>query len=173
VTRRARRLAGCVLATLALALVGSACGNERVAGMAGTRIEQLPADFVPSELQGLPVAQEDMTDTVARSKDAFIESVGMYSMRRDDLLQATLQVSKFTENAPVDRPGFRSSLVSQVGGRRVQSYRMGTSTVYRTTGRKQVVSLWFKDRHMFVLSVRDTYETPRSLLREALAIDPA
>lgn len=166
-----RRVAGCVVAVAALA--ASACGNERVSGTAGDRIVQLPADAVPSELLGLPIAQEDMTETVSRSQDAFVESVGLYSMRRDELLQATLQVSRFRENAPVDEAGFRSSLVSQIGGTRVQPYRMGEDTVYRTTGRKQVISLWFKGRHLFVLSVRDTFETPRSLLREALAIEPA
>ena len=168
---RARRVAGCVLVLLTFAT--SACGNERVTGTAGKSIEQLPPDFVPGELLGLPVAQEDMTETVSRSQDAFIESVGLYSMRRDDLLQATLQVSRFREDAPVEEASFRSSLVSQIGGTRVQSYRMGDETVFRTTGRKQVISLWFKGRHMFVLSVRDTFETPRSLLRESLAIEPA
>jgi hypothetical protein len=171
VNRLARRLAGCAL--VAAALTGSACGGDRVSGTSGDEIAQLPSTLVPTELQGLPVSQEDMTDTVSRSKDAFIESVGLYSMRREDLLQATLQVSKFRDNAPINRPGFRVSLVNQIGGSRVQPYRMGKETVYRTTGRKQVISVWFKDDHMFVLSIRDTYETPRSLLREALEIDPA
>ena len=170
-TRLARRVAGCALAAAALA--GSACGSDRVDGTSGKQIDQLPASLVPTELHGLPVAQEDMTDTVSRSEDAFIESVGLYSMRREDLLQATLQVSKFRQDAPIERAGFRTSLVNQIGGSRVQPYRMGEETVYRTTGRKQVISVWFKGDHMFVLSVRDTFETPRSLLREALEIDPA
>jgi hypothetical protein len=166
-----RRALGVALAVVALG--GAACGNDRVDGTAGSRIEQLPATLVPSELLGLPVAQEDMRDTVSRSKDAFIESVGLYSMRRDELLQATLQVSRFSKDAPIQRAAFRQSLVSQIGGRRVQSYRMGEETVYRTTGRKQVISLWFKGHDLFVLSVRDTFESPRSLLRAALEIDPA
>jgi hypothetical protein len=161
-----------VVALVLLSVTAAACGNDRVDGTAGSRIKQLPATFVPSELLGLPVAQEDMKATVSRSKDAFIESVGLYSMRRDDLLQATLQVSHFSKDAPVARAGFRQSLVSQIGGSRVQPYRMGTATVYRTTGRKQVISLWFKGRDLYVLSVRDTFETPRSLLRAALEIKP-
>jgi hypothetical protein len=32
--------------------------------------------------------------------------------------------------------------------------------------------MWFRDRHLFVLSARETYESPRALLREALEIDP-
>ncbi len=166
-----RRATG--LALVALFLAGAACGNDRVAGTAGDKIEQLPADYVPSELLGLPVTREDMTDTVSRSQDAFIDAVGLYSMRRDDLLQATLQVNKFRSNAPMDKAGFRTSLVNQIGGSRVQSFRMGDSTVYRTTGRKQVISLWFKGDVLFVLSVRDTFETPRTLLRQALEIEPS
>lgn len=170
-TPRARRLAGSVLALFVLA--GAACGNERVSGTAGDEIEQLPPDAVPGELLGLPVTQEDMTETVSRSQDAFIERVGLYSMRRDELLQATLQVSEFRDNAPLDDAGFRSTLVSQIGGTRVQAYRMGEETVYRTTGRKQVISLWFEGRRLYVLSVRDTFESPRTLLRAAIESETA
>ena len=167
----ARRAAAVGLALCALA--GSACGGDRVAGTSGKSIKQLPADVVPTELLGLPLAQEDMSATVARAEDAFVESVGLYSMRRDELLQATLQVSKFRSNAPVKTSKFRSSLVNQIGGTRVQRFRMGDDVVYRTTGRKQTISMWFRDDYLFVLSARETFESPRSLLREALEIEPA
>ena len=41
-----------------------------------------------------------------------------------------------------------------------------------TTGTKQQISIWFRDRYMFVLSVRDDYLQPRALLRAALEIKP-
>jgi hypothetical protein len=167
----ARRLAAAGLA--AISFVTVACGQDEVEGTAGKQIKQLPADVVPGELLGLPLAQEDMSATVARAEDAFVESVGLYSMRRDDLLQATLQVSKFRSNAPVETSKFRSSLVNQIGGTRVQRFRMGDDVVYRTTGRKQTISMWFHGRYLFVLSARETFESPRSLLREALEIEPA
>ena len=169
---RARNLAASV-ALAAAALGASACGGEAVAGTAGKEIEQLPADLLPSELLGLPVVQEDMSGTVASVEDAFVEAVGLYSMRREDLLQATLQVSRFREDAPVEKAGFRSSLVNQIGGTRVQRFRMGDDVIYRTTGRKQTISMWYQGEYLFVLSARETYESPRALLREALEIDPS
>jgi hypothetical protein len=170
VTGTRRRALGAALVLFALA--GTACGGDRVEGTSGKQIKQLPADTVPAELLGLPLAQEDMSGTVAGVEDAVVVSVGLYSMRRDDLLQATLQVSRFRDNAPVEQSKFRSSLVNQIGGTRVQRFRMGDDVVYRTTGRKQTISMWFRDRHLFVLSARETYESPRALLREALEIDP-
>lgn len=168
----ARHLAAVVaLATTALGV--TACGGDAVAGTAGKEIEQLPADLVPAELLGLPVVQEDMSATVASVEDAFVEAVGLYAMRRDDLLQATLQVSRFRKDAPVEEAKFRSSLVNQIGGRRVQRFRMGDETIYRTTGRKQTISMWYHGDYLFVLSARETFEAPRALLREALEIEPS
>ena len=157
---------------IATGVFTAGCGAGRVDGTAGEVIEQLPADFMPSEIRGLPVTREDMSDSIAGVEDAFVESVGLYAMRRDELVQATLQVSLFRENAPLHTARFRTSLVSQIGGAKAQAFRMSEDTVYRTTGRKQVISLWFRDQYMFVLSVRDTYEEPRGLLRAALEIEP-
>lgn len=162
-----------VVAALMLAAGLGACGGKAVAGTSGKEIKQLPPDFVGSELLGLPIAQEDMTATVARADDAFVESIGLYSMRRDDLLQATLQVSKFRSNAPIEKASFRSSVVRQIGGRTIETFRMGSTTVYRTTGRKQTISLWFRGRYLFVLSVRESFTQPRTLLRAALEVKPA
>jgi hypothetical protein len=161
-----------VVIGLALVFMAGACGNARVEGTAGRLIKTLPAEMVPSELLGLPVTQENMSASLSTQKDAFVEAVGLYAMRRADLVQATLQVSRFRSNAPIDKASFRTSVVSQIGGRRSQQFRMGSSTVYRTTGRKQVISLWFRDHYLFVLSVRDTFDQPRSLLRETLKVTP-
>jgi hypothetical protein len=49
---------------------------------------------------------------------------------------------------------------------------MGDHQVYLTTGRRQSVAVWWKGRHLFILSSREEFETPRSLLRAALEIEP-
>jgi hypothetical protein len=157
---------------LVLVFVSGACANARVQGTAGRSIKDLPPELMPADLLGLPVTKENMSASLATQRDAFVEAVGLYAMRRSDLVQATLQVSRFRPNAPIDQASFRSSVVSQIGGQRSQQFRMADSTVYRTTGRKQVISLWFHGRYLFVLSVRDTFDHPRSLLREALAVKP-
>jgi hypothetical protein len=167
------RRAAAALAVVLVASTLAACGGSRVQGTAGKQIKQLPPDLVPVELLGLPVTQEDMSGTVARSNDAFVDAVGLYAMRRDELLYATLQVSRFRSNAPVKEAKFRSSLITQIGGSTAEPFRMGADTVYRTTGRKQTITVWFRDRYMFVLSVRESFEQPRSLLRQALEVKPA
>ena len=164
-----RVVAGLLLvATMAL----SGCGDDGAAAE-GTRakdIEQLPADLVPAELLGLQTKQEDIGDALATTKRAYIDSVGLYSFRREDLLQATLQVSRFNDDAEFESPGFRRSVVSQIGGSVPKRVRIGKETVYLTTGTKQTLAMWYRGRNLLILAVREDYEQPRTLLREALRI---
>ena len=163
---------------LFVVLVGSlagACGGESPIsiGARGEDIEQLPPDTVPSELLGLKVTQEDMTASLAGSKDSYVDGVGLYAYRsEDDLLQATLQVSKFIDDARYRDAGFRSSVVAKIGGSVPRLVRLGDQRVYLTTGSKQQIAVWFRDEYLFVLSSRDDFTQPRALLREALDIRP-
>jgi hypothetical protein len=43
--------------------------------------------------------------------------------------------------------------------------------VYLTTGNDQNIFMWFADRGFFVLSVRDDYEFPRTLLRRLVEME--
>lgn len=169
-----RRLAACALFAF-VATVASGCGGNPIAGLGarGEDIEQLPADAVPSELLGLKVTQEDMTTSLAGSKDSYVDGVGLYAYRsEDDLLQATLQVSKFIDDARYRDAGFRSSVVAKIGGSVPRVVRLGDQRVYLTTGSKQQIAVWFRDQYLFVLSSRDDFTQPRALLREALEIRP-
>jgi hypothetical protein len=172
-TMRLRRVVP--LLALVVALSG-ACGNGTSIvgiGASGKEIEQLPADLVPSELLGLKATQEDMAPSLAGSKDSYVDGVGLYAYRsEDDLLQATLQVSKFVDSARYDEAGFRSSVVSKIGGSLPRQVRLGDEFVYLTTGSKQQIAVWFRDEYLFVLSSRDDFTKPRALLREALKIEP-
>jgi hypothetical protein len=126
---------------------------------------------VPDNLLDLAVQKEDVS-VVENTKRPFVEAVGLYSLRRDDLLQATLQISRFTEEADATSTKFRQSVVTQIGSTTPRLFRVGDRTVYLTTGRRQSVAVWWEDRYLFVLSSRDDYETPRGLLRAALDIEP-
>jgi len=44
--------------------------------------------------------------------------------------------------------------------------------VWATTGTKQQLFVWFRERHLMVLAVRSDFTQPRTLLREALEIEP-
>ncbi len=172
-SRALTRVSSVALAVGLLAL--PACGNDDEALADATpakQIRQLDASIIPSELLGLPVTQEEQAATLARAERSYVGAVGLYSLRRDDLLQATLQVSEFNENANVSDPKFRGSLLGQIGGSKPKAVRMGKDTVYLTTGTRQRISIWFRDRYLFILSTRDEYTQPRTLLREALEIQP-
>ena len=48
---------------------------------------------------------------------------------------------------------------------------MGEQQVFILAGDRQGLSVWFKDQHMFVLSSREDFDFPRSLLRDAIALE--
>jgi hypothetical protein len=108
--------------------------------------------------------------SVAKVNSTFIDALGLWSLRSDDLVQATLQVSRFSDGARFEESDFRQSVVNQIGSARPRTFRLGTRTVYLTTGTKQSIAVWFKGPHMFVLASRSDYDEPRTLLREVLEI---
>ena len=151
---------------LVLALGVGACGTG-TGNAAAKKIKPLGADIVPAEMVGLRVTPED-TKVVNSTDDPFVEAVGLYGLRKGDLLQATLQVSRFTAEANVKSSRFRTQVVQQIGSSEPKTYRMGEQTVYLTTGLRQSVAVWFKGRHLFVLSSRQDFNQPRTLLRAAI-----
>lgn len=169
--RFARRL-GAGLLIAVLGLTATACGGDGDES-AATKIEVLPKDLLPASMAGLRVASEDIEGTVKGAKRrSYLDSAGLYSFRtEDDLLQATLQVSKFSEEAQFKDPKFRQSVLQQIGSTVPRAFRMDEQTVYLSTGKSQNVVIWFKGEYLFVLSSREEFGRPRTLLREAIDLD--
>ena len=155
-----------------LAVLTAACGGGDDTA-APTKIELLPNDLLPASMAGLRVAPEDIAGTVKGAKrQSYLDSAGLYSFRtEDDLLQATLQVSRFDDKARYHDPDFRQSVLLQIGSTVPRAFRMGDQTVYLSTGRRQNVVIWFKDKYLFVLSTREEFGRPRTLLREAIDLE--
>lgn len=155
-----------------LAVLTAGCGGDEPTA-APTKIELLPKDLLPASMAGLRVAPEDIEGTVKGAKrQSYLESAGLYSFRtEDDLLQATLQVSKFDDVARYKDPDFRQSVLLQIGSTVPRAFRMGDQTVYLSTGRRQNVVIWFKEKYLFVLSTREEFGKPRTLLREAINLE--
>ncbi|MGH8993426.1 MAG: hypothetical protein ACRDYV_10495 [Acidimicrobiia bacterium] len=175
-----RRPASLVVA-LALAAAGLAgCGRSDAAvdPVAGRSVKMLELASLPGEILGLAVQKEDVTDSVAKVNSTFVDALGLWSLRTasseggGDLVQATLQVSRFSEGARFEQADFRQSVVNQIGSARPRTFRLGQRTVYLTTGTKQSIAVWFKGSHLFVLASRSDYDQPRTLLREVLEIKP-
>ncbi len=162
-------------AALALAVaVLAGCGRSDAAvdPVAGKKVKVLELSSLPPEVLGLAVQREDVAGSVAKVSSTFIDALGLWSLRSDDLVQATLQVSRFSEGARVEEADFRQSVVNQIGSARPRTFRLGKRTVYLTTGTKQSLAVWFKGAYLFVLASRSDYDQPRTLLREVLEIEP-
>lgn len=164
-----------VAAAIAVAVAGGACTNARsihTDATPGKQIKQLPTDLLPGEVFGLKVSREDMSKTLANTRRSYVDAVGLYGLRKDDLLEATLQVSRLNSHADFESPAFRRELVGKIGASLPREVRVGPDTVYLSVGTKQTLSAWFRGRNLLVLAVRDEYGQPRALLRQALRLNP-
>lgn len=169
---RLARFALVVVTASVLAACGGGAPNSKFRGTAGTKIQSAAAVAVPSEVLGLAVKPEDITKTVSNAQRAYIDSLALYGMRSDNLLQATLQVSRFNADAKYQTDRFRLAVVNQVGSRRPTALTVQDQPVYLTAGNRQRIYVWFKGRYFFVLASREDFGSPRALLRTLLEIKP-
>lgn len=158
---------------MGMALIAVSCGDgSSAAEDAGGTVEVLDAGVVPETLLGLAVTSEELPETLADVQRSYLDGVRLFGIRDGELLVATLQVGRFRDGADVGSDSFRARLLQQIGGAQPRQARMGDDTVFLTTGVKQDLTVWFRDRHLFILGTRQEFDRPRSLLREALALDP-
>lgn len=162
---------GAVVAA-ALALAGCARSDASVAPTPGKAVKALEIPNLPADLLGLKIAKEDVSQDLAKVPKAFVDSLALYSLRHNDLVMATLQVSRFNDGADIGAEKFRQTVVNQIGSSAPRTVRLSGETVYLTTGTKQSIGVWFKGRYLFVLATRGDYDEPRTLLRRALEIQP-
>ena len=151
---------------------GCKAKEPQIVGIAGSKIAKLSPELIPSEILGLRVVPEDVTASLKDSNRSFADAVGLYSLRTDDLVLATVQVSRFLPGADVDSSHFRRSIVEQIGSSRSRETRWGGESVWLTTATKSKVAIWFRGNYLFHLSMRDEFDRPRTLLRELLAVKP-
>jgi len=161
-----------IVVVAALALAGCTRSDASVAPTPGKAVKTLDIPNLPPNLLGLKIAPENVSDDLAKVPKAFVDALSLYSLRHNDLVMATLQVSRFSAGADAKADKFRQTVVNQIGSSAPRTVRLGASTVYLTTGTKQSIAVWFKDRYLFVLATRADYDEPRTLLRKALEIQP-
>jgi hypothetical protein len=167
------RLATLVVAAgLALGSLGlTACGDSAADDISETSSKP-PEVQLPSKLLGLNVGSEDIKSEITETDQPYIDSVGLFSFRQGkNLLQATLQISRFTPEADAESNDFRGAIISRIGTTNPREIRVGDREVFLTSGRNQVVFIWFEERGFFVLTARRDYSFPRTLLRRLLDLD--
>jgi hypothetical protein len=174
VTRRGLFVAVGLAAVVALGSV-AACGGSGGAqargddgvGIATKNVAALDA-HLPTTVLGLAVAREDVSSTLKKGRRTYLDELSVYSLRSDDLLQATLQVSRLAANSDWRSAQFRRVIVEQIGGTRPREVRLDHDIVYMSAGTNQRLAVWFRGRYLFVLSTRPEFPKPQGLLRTLL-----
>ena len=164
---RGRRIVGLLLAVVAIAGCGGG-GDDPEA----REVEALDPGMLGRRVLDLDVSVENVADELARETDVYVDGLTLFSLRRQKLLMATLQVARLDDRAEVQDPAFRRSFVQSLGGTEPRQVRLGGIDLWTTTGNDQELAVWFDDAHLFVLSTRKDYERPRQLLRTVLEVEP-
>lgn len=149
-------------------VVFAACGPGAAESGPGTASSAVIA--LPNQVLGLAVKSEDVAKQTKGIKRSYTDSVALFSFRENDLLRASLQVSRLNSLARPKSEGFRKSVIELVGGSTPLKVRAGDVTVYTTSGNKQNIFVWFRDKGMFILSVHQDYEFPRTLVRKIIPL---
>jgi hypothetical protein len=156
-----------------VALVLGACSSPRTASP-GTVAGDVPAPVVslPKQLLGLEIVAENVDAKLEGIRGSYLDGVGLYSFRQsDELLRATLQVGRFNAVAEPDEARFRNQVIAGLGSTVPEELRLGKERVYLTSGNEQNIFAWFDDEGFYVLSVRNDYPFPRTLLRRLVTAD--
>jgi hypothetical protein len=166
------RIVRALVALAALGMLASGCSSEdKAAATVADKVKPLDASFVPDKLLGYPLSPEK-TDNRGDVERSYIEAVRLYSLRDGDQLVATLEVGRFVDGVEWNKRAFQRGVLNQIGASKPNRLRLGEDTVFATAGVKQRLAVWFRDGYLFVLGTRDEFTKPRTLLREALEIQP-
>ena len=154
------------------ALVLSSCGGGD-SSSAPRNVEEITVDVLPASVMGMSVGREKIDKILEDVERPYIKEVGLYSFRKEEVLQATLQLSHFSDDADWETENFRRTVAQQIVGTGddLPVFRMGSHSVFLGGNAKQSISVWFNGPVMMVLAARIEFEQPRTLLRELVSAE--
>lgn len=160
-----------VLAALVVASATAACGGGSAARVAGGG--KVAPDAVPPAVLGLRTQEEDVSGPLREAGDnAYVSHVRLWSLREEDRLRGTLEVGRFSPDAPATEE-FRRRVADQLGQSAPRIRRIGTDRVFVSAGNRQTYYLWFRGIHFVLLGVPADATNPRAVLRAAIeTVDP-
>ena len=126
---------------------------------------------MPPTLNGLAVTAEKLGHPGPRSARDYLDNIRLFSLRKGKELEATLQVGRFRTSAP-STTSFHRSIAQQVGTTVPVENRIGGHTLYVSRGKRLSIAVWFAGRDMFILSIRETYTSPKTLIRTTTQVQP-
>jgi hypothetical protein len=121
----------------------------------------------------LTVSPEKLPSGISKNSETYARAIGFYSLRQNQLVEATLEIVHLGTNANWSSAGFQSSLVGQVAGGVPSTLQLSGHTVYEATATGSGMTMWFDGPYFYVLSIRSDYKSPRSLLESALGVSLA
>lgn len=162
-------------AVLGGALLLAGCGDQpdkaKLAGVESKRVASVSPSVLPRTLLGLSVAPEQIGEALKGDDRTYVDAVSLFSLRRKKLVMATLQVGRLLDQPEYRTDAFRLNLVTQLaGGNKPAKSVVEGVTVYQTRGSKQSLVVWFQDRYQLVMSIREDYTQPRTLVRAAVRL---
>lgn len=158
-----------LLPLMAIALLLSSCDgrpSDRALPRAG-RVET-GGVAIPNVLVGLEVRPENVAEEFEGTEQSYVAMLGLFSLREDDLVRATLQVSTFNNLARPKDPTFRRSIINRMGTTRPRTITVSNTPVFVTTQTDQNIFVWFEEEGFFVLTTHREFEFPRTLLRRVI-----
>jgi hypothetical protein len=159
------------VAIAAFVLTASACGGKKQDSESSRKITAFQLNL-PPDVVGLKVKAEDITSALKSVKPSYVKEAALYSLRnQEDLVQATLQVSRFKDDPRFSTSDFRRTIITQIGSSPPRETRMGRHVVWRTSGSKAALAIWFGKNSMYLLSIRDDFAQPRTLIRTLIDLN--
>ena len=154
-----------LLKSSALALALSLCAVSAMAADA-------PATGrLGSTLGGLKVAREDITKALKENTaPRFVDSIDLYTLRSKNELQGTLELAHFKAGTPWTTDTFQRAIAEQMGSAVPLVVRLSGRPVYVSSSRGVILAAWFKSGYMVILTIRRSYDHPKTLIRAALEV---
>jgi len=167
-----RRLFGrLVVCAVALTSLGSCGRGPALPAASGKSIRPITPPALQGSVLGLRVTEENVVRAVRRFHRSYADQVSLYGLRGEaDLLEATLQVSRFHDPATLRDPRIRAGLVTQIGETQPETLHVDRIAVEATRANGQRLFVWVRGGRVFVLAVRDDFLRPRDLLRQMVTV---
>lgn len=173
------RIVGMIAAATLLAAAASACGGAGANAPDPSDRLTMP---IPAKVANLRVVPEPKATKKLRTeagRNSYVRDASVFALREGKELKAVLQVIRLTPDARPEDREFRKSVACQIGGTCRQPTLVNGVIVYSGVVNEQVFYIWFIDRFMQVLIVRQTLVTggPSSIdiqkvLKTLLAVKP-
>ena len=148
-------------------LSGAACSSSSPKGTSAADIKQLPENELSGHLSRprRGARRRRRVAGTTRRRTCTSTPSGCTRCATTSASKPRCRSASCRSTARPKDPKFQQLVANQVGGTKAQAFVMGGRHVYRSSQRKQSLTSWFQGDYFLILSVRDSLQSPRTLLR--------